>query len=208
MKLLFDFLPVVVFFLIYKFYGDIPPQWIELVNHLPFVQLTPGEPKHAILLATLGIIIATILQNVVHYFKFGKLERMHIVSLVLLLVFGSMTLAFRDSNFLIWKVSIINWIFAAAFLISEFWGERKTLVERMMAQAMQVPSAIWIKVNRLWVTFFITLGILNLVVAKNLSEQAWVNFKLFGVLGLTLVFVIAQAVYLQRHTIESKKELE
>ncbi|MEN9434657.1 MAG: hypothetical protein RLZZ422_2246 [Pseudomonadota bacterium] len=206
MKQLFDFFPVVIFFLIYKFYGDIPPQWIDLANRLPLVELTPGEPKHAILMATLGIIIATLIQNFVHFLMYRKLERMHVVSLVLLLVFGSMTLAFRDGNFIIWKVSIINWIFAAAFLGSEFVGTRKPLVERMMGQALQVPRPIWLKANHLWVAFFIVLGILNLVVAHFFSESTWVNFKLFGVLGLTFVFVIAQAFYLQRHALSTTED--
>lgn len=145
MKQLFDFFPVVIFFLIYKFYGDIPPQWIDLANRLPLVELTPGEPKHAILMATLGIIIATLIQNFVHFLMYRKLERMHVVSLVLLLVFGSMTLAFRDGNFIIWKVSIINWIFAAAFLGSEFVGTRKPLVERMMGQAYKYLALFGLK---------------------------------------------------------------
>ncbi|WP_020560092.1 septation protein A [Thiofilum flexile] len=201
MKQLFDFLPVVIFFLIYKFYGDIPPQWIELANRLPLVELTPGEPKHAILLATLGIIIATLIQNIVHFVIYRKLERMHVISLAILIAFGSLTLAFRDGNFIIWKVTVINWLFAAVFLGSEWVGERKPLVERMMGKALQVPRPIWLKANRLWVGFFLVLGILNLIVAYNFSETAWVNFKLFGVLGLTLVFVIAQAFYLQRHAL-------
>lgn len=206
MKQLFDFFPVVIFFLIYKFYGDIPPQWIELANRLPLVELTPGEPKHAILMATLGIIIATIIQNLVHYFIYRKLERMHLISLVLLIAFGSLTLAFRDGNFIIWKVTVINWLFAAVFLGSEFIGERKPLVERMMGKTLQAPSAIWLKVNHLWVGFFIVLGILNLIVAYSFSEQAWVNFKLFGVLGLTFVFIIAQALYLQRHALNTAED--
>lgn len=206
MKQLFDFFPIVIFFLIYKFYGDLPPQWIELANRLPLVELTPGEPKHAILMATLGIIIATLLQNLVHYLIYRKLERMHLISLVLLLAFGSLTLAFRDGNFIIWKVTVINWLFAAVFLGSEFVGERKPLVERMMSKALQVPAPIWFKVNHLWVGFFAVLGILNLIVAYSFSEEAWVNFKLFGVLGLTFVFIIAQALYLQRHALDAAED--
>ena len=206
MKQLFDFLPVVIFFLIYKFYGDIPPQWIELANRLPLVELTPGEPRHAILMATLGIIIATLLQNIVHYLIYRTLERMHVISLALLIAFGSLTLAFRDGNFIIWKVTVINWLFAAVFLGSEFVGERKPLVERMMSKALQVPKPIWLKVNRLWVGFFIVLGILNLIVAYSFSEETWVNFKLFGVLGLTIAFVIAQALYLQRHALNTVED--
>jgi intracellular septation protein len=92
------------------------------------------------------------------------------------------------------------------FVGSQYVGNRKPLVERMMSSAMQVPAEIWTKVNWMWAAFFVFIGVLNLIVAYNFSEAIWVDFKLFGILGLTLVFVIAQAIYLQRHAIETSKE--
>lgn len=206
MKFFFDFFPVLLFFLAYKFFGDVPPAVIAAANQIPLVDLSPAEPKHAILFATLVIILATIAQNILHYVVYKRFERMHLISLGILLAFGSLTLVLKDSTFIQWKVTVFNWLFALVFIGSQYVGNRKPLVERMMSNAMQVPAQIWTKVNWMWATFFVFIGVLNLVVAYNFSEAVWVDFKLFGVLGLTLVFVIAQAIYLQRHMIEPSKE--
>ena len=183
-----------------------PPALIAAANHLPFIELSQAEPKHAILFATLVIILATIAQNILDYVLYKRFERMHLISLGILLAFGSLTLILKDSTFIQWKVTVFNWIFALVFIGSQYVGNRKTLVERMMSSAMQVPAQIWTKVNWMWAAFFVFIGVLNLVVAYNFSEAIWVDFKLFGILGLTLVFVVIQAIYLQRHVIETGKE--
>lgn len=207
MKFLFDFFPVVLFFLAYKFFGDLPPALIALANGIPMVELSQGEPKHAILFATLVIIIATVAQNVLHYLIHRRFERMHLISMGILLAFGSLTIVLKDSAFIQWKVTVFNWLFALVFIGSQYLGSRKTLVERMMSHAMQVPADIWRKANWMWALFFIFIGIVNLIVAYNFSEDIWVDFKMFGVLGLTFVFVIAQAFYLQKFmTDETDKE--
>ena len=206
MKFLFDFFPVLLFFLAYKFFGDVPPAFIAAANQIPMIELSQSEPKHAILFATLVIILATIAQNILHYVVYKRFERMHLISLGILLAFGSLTLVLKDSTFIQWKVTVFNWLFALVFIGSQYVGNRKPLVERMMSNAMQVPAQIWTKVNWMWAAFFVFIGVLNLVVAYNFSEAIWVDFKLFGILGLTLVFVIAQAIYLQRHMIEPSKE--
>ncbi|WP_020394537.1 septation protein A [Thiolinea disciformis] len=206
MKFLVDFFPVVIFFLAYSFFGQVPPGMIEFVNQLPFVDLSQQNPKDAILFATLVIIIATLIQNLIHYLHYKRFEKMHLISLAVLIALGSLTLILKNPDFIKWKVTIINWVFALAFLSSAYIGTRKTLVERMMSQALQVPEAIWKKVNLFWVLFFAFLGAINLVVAYNFEEQIWVKFKLFGVLGLTFVFVIFQALYLQKHAIEPPQE--
>ncbi|MBJ6609075.1 MAG: septation protein A [Candidatus Thiothrix moscowensis] len=203
MKFLFDFFPVVLFFLVYKFFGDLPPAWIGIANQFPFMSLNQNEPKDAILLATLVIILATILQNVLYFAMHRRFERMHLITLGILLAFGTLTLFLKDPLFIKWKVSIINWAFAIAFIASQYIGTRKTLVERMMSQAIQTTPDVWKRVNLMWAMFFVAVGILNLIVAYGFSEDAWVDFKLFGVLGLTFVFVIAQAIYLQKHATES-----
>lgn len=206
MKFLFDFFPVLLFFLAYKFFGAMPPALIETLNHIPFIELSQAEPKDAILFATLVIILATLAQNILHYLVYKRFERMHLISLGILLAFGSLTLILKDSTFIQWKVTVFNWLFALVFIGSQYVGNRKTLVERMMSSAMQVPAQIWTKVNWMWAAFFVFIGVLNLIVAYNFSEAVWVDFKMFGILGLTLVFVIAQAFYLQRHVIETSKE--
>ena len=198
MKFLLDFFPVVLFFIVYKFFGDIPPQWIEPVNLLPFVSIDPNESKDAIYFATLMIIVATIIQNIGHWLLFKKLEKMHIISLGILLAFGTLTLAFKDPLFIKWKVSIFNWVFAAVIIGSQFIG-KKPLIERMMSHAIETPKQIWKRVNFGWGLFFTFVGFVNIYVAYNYSEEAWVDFKLFGVLGMTIVFMIAQGVYLAKH---------
>ncbi|OQX13056.1 MAG: septation protein A [Thiothrix lacustris] len=203
MKLLFDFFPVALFFLAYKFFAELPPAWIAAANHLPLMTLNQAAPKDAILFATLVIILATIVQNALYFAMHRRFERMHLITLAILIVFGTLTLFLKDPIFIKWKVSIINWGFALAFLLSQYIGARKTLTERMMSSAIQVPAAIWINTNRLWVGFFIFIGVLNLIVAYTFSEEIWVDFKLFGVLGLTFAFIIAQVFYLQKHALET-----
>ncbi len=93
---------------------------------------------------------------------------------------------------------MVNWLFAVAFLGSRFIG-RKTLLERMMGGQLELPSPVWVKLTLAWAIFFLVMGLANLYVAYTFDENTWVNFKLFGMLGLTLVFVLAQALYMSRH---------
>lgn len=198
MKFLFDFFPVLLFFLVYKFFGDMPPAIIDLANQIPYISLDANESKDAIYLATLVLIFATFIQNLLHYTIHGRFEKMHLVSLGILVVFGSLTLAFKNPDFIMWKVTIFNWIFALVFLGSQFIGE-KTLIERMLAQAIEAPKNVWIKTNMAWVIFFFTIGLINLYVAYNFSEDIWVDFKLFGILGLTFAFMIGQMFALRKY---------
>lgn len=206
MKFLFDFFPVVLFFIAYKFFGDLPASWIELVNQLPVVSLNVKETRDAIYFATLVIIFATLIQNIAHWLTYKKLEKMHLISLGILIIFGSMTLGFKDPLFIKWKVSIFNWVFAAVILGSHFIGE-KPLIERMMSHAIQAPKLIWKRINTSWGVFFAFVGLVNLYVAYTYSEETWVDFKLFGMLGLTVAFMIAQGIYLAKHAepVENKE---
>jgi intracellular septation protein len=111
----------------------------------------------------------------------------------------------QDPVFIKWKPTILNWLFAAAFLGSQLIGG-KTLVERMMNHAITVPSIIWRRVNLGWVSFFLMAGLANIYVAYNFSEEIWVDFKLFGLMGLTLAFVFGQAVYLTRYMRPDERE--
>ncbi len=210
MKFLYDFFPVLLFFAVYKFYGDIPPQAIETANSALFLSLTPGKASDAIFLATAVAIVASFIQVALFWIRQHRFERMHIVSLLLITVFGGATLSLQDPVFIKWKPSILNWVFALVFLGSRFVGN-KTLVERMMGHAIAVPALIWRRVNLAWVGFFIIAGLANIYVAYNFSEAAWVDFKLFGLMGMTFVFVFAQALYLARYMApqgnESKEEI-
>ncbi len=200
MKQLFDFFPILLFFIIYKFFLDIPDDVILSINSIfPFMALQPGESAHAIYLATLTAILATLIQVLLTFAVSKRVEKMHVITLLLLLVFGGATLFLKDPVFIKWKPTAINWLFAIVFFGSHFIG-RKPLVQRMMGHALEISDdRVWTRLNQAWIGFFIFSGIANLVVAFNFSEDTWVDFKLFGLMGFTIIFVIAQAFYLSRY---------
>lgn len=216
MKQILDFLPIVLFFIIFKFYLDLPDELIIGINGLlPMMALTPGESNDAIYLATLTAILATLIQVALSALIVKKVEKMPIITLVILIVFGGATLAFKDPVFIQWKPTVINWLFALVFLASHFIGS-KTLVQRMMSHVLDISNVkIWINLNFAWVGFFIVSGLANVLVAPeidplnlNFSLDTWVEFKLFGLLGLTIIFVIAQAIYLARYMPSENKETQ
>jgi intracellular septation protein len=126
---------------------------------------------------------------------------MPLLTAAVILVLGGATLWLHDPVFILWKPTLVNWLFALVFLAPPLLG-RRSLVETLMGHALNVPGAIWNRVNLAWVLFFVTSGLANLFVAYTFSEAVWVDFKLFGMLGMTLVFVIGQAAYLGLHHIE------
>jgi len=214
MKQILDFLPIVLFFIIFKFYLDLPDELILGINEvLPIMALMPGESTDAIYLATLTAIVATLIQVGLSVLIVKKVEKMPIITLVLLIVFGGATLALKDPAFIQWKPTAINWLFALVFLGSQFIGD-KPLVQRMMSKALDIDDArIWFRLNLAWVGFFIVSGLANVLVAPeidplnfNFSLDTWVEFKLFGLLGLTIIFVLAQAFYLARYMPTENKE--
>ena len=198
MKFFFDFFPVLLFFLTYKFFGELPPEIIATANQIPYLSIDQNNPKDAMFLATLVIIIATVLQNIIHFYVYRRLEKMHIISLALLLVLGGATIIMKDAKLLVWKVTVINWLFAAVFLASQFIG-KKSVIQRLMGQAFEATQAIWTKLNLSWVLFFFIIGAVNLYVYYQFGEQNWVNFKFYGLMGSTFVFVIAQTFYLMKN---------
>ncbi|MBI3562272.1 MAG: septation protein A [Gammaproteobacteria bacterium] len=184
MKLLFDFFPVVAFYLTYN-----------------LSKPTLGEIS-AMIAATAVLMAATSGQMLYNWIKHQKVEKLHVLVLAMALVFGGATIYFHDPIYLIWKVTLVNWLFALAFIASHFIGE-KPLIQIMMEHAIQVRAGIWKKLSLLWIGFFIALGVINLVVAKHVSFDTWVDFKLFGLMGLTLLFALGQGFYLARHLQES-----
>ena len=172
MQLLFDLLPVVLFFIAYKLAG--------------------------IYVATAVLIVGVLAQTLVSWIRHRKVSPMLLTSAVLVLVFGGLTLLVHDAVFIKWKPTIVNWLFAAAFLVSQFM-KGPTIVQRLMGEQMKLDSpALWTRLNLMWVVFFVVVGALNLYVAFNFSESTWVNFKLFGLMGLTLLFALAQGLWLAR----------
>ena len=205
MKLIFELLPVILFFAGYKLYALVPPSLIEPINKLFPFSLAPGEPSHAIYFATLIAIMISGLITLVHAARFRKFNKNQLLTFILFLVFGGATLFLRDPVFIKWKPTVINLLFAALFLGSSFIGN-KSLVERFMGNTIQAPKAIWAKLNLAWIFFFISIAVLNIFVAYRFSEDVWVNFKLFGVIGLTLLFIIIQMMLLSRHVIVKPNE--
>ena len=214
MKQLLDFFPILLFFILYKFYLDLPDELILAVNAgLPVMDLTPGESSDAIYLATLVAILATLIQVVASAVIVRKVEKMPLITLALLLVLGGLTLAFKSPVFIQWKPTAINWLFALVFLGSHVIGS-KPLIQRMMGHAIEIDDKrVWNQLNMAWVMFFLVAGIANMIVAPEIdplgfqfSEDTWVDFKLFGLMGMTLVFVIAQAFYLAKYMPNTDEE--
>lgn len=200
MKLLIDFLPVVIFFLVYKWAPetiDLIAPWLSVEQTLYLQELQP------IILATAVLIPATFLQIIYTRLTTGKFEKMHLITLGLVVVLGGATVALQNKEFIMWKPTIVNWLFALAFLGSHLLTS-KSFLQRMMEGNIQLPQAVWSKLNYAWVVFFTASGLINLVVAYSFSEETWVNFKLFGLLGLTIVFIIGQSIFLLRY-IEQKE---
>jgi intracellular septation protein len=179
MKLFFDFFPILLFFIVFKWHED---------------------PKQGILAATAVIIIATGVQVAVTWYRKRRVEKIHLITLALLVSMGGVTLLLQDEIYIKWKSTAFFWLLAVAFLGSQFIG-RKPLVQRFFDSKFEPPYRVWRLLNLAWVVFFLGLGGLNLYVVYNFSTDTWVNFKLFGLTGLMFVFVFAQILYLFRYMI-------
>lgn len=171
MQFLIDLLPVIAFFIAYKL-ADI-------------------------YVATGVLIVGVLMQTAWSWLRHRKVSPMLLTSAVLVLVFGGLTLIIQDPVFIKWKPSIVNWLFASAFLASQ-WLSGPTIVQRLMGENVTLDEGSWKHLNLAWVGFFVFAGALNLFVAFRYDEATWVNFKLFGLMGLTLVFALAQGVWIAR----------
>jgi len=174
MNQLFELLPLVGFFAAYKLY-DIYVGIIVLM-----------------ILMALGLVITKVQKK--------PITSMQWVSFILVLVFGGISVFFQNEIFIKWKPTVLNWGFAVAFLVSQYVGSKKSLTERLLSAAkIDAPGQVWQRLNISWVIFFIVSGALNIFVAYQFSTDIWVNFKLFGLFGLTFLFAIGQAVYLKNY---------
>ncbi|MBV8250183.1 MAG: septation protein IspZ [Comamonas sp.] len=194
MKLLLDFFPIILFFVAFKVWG--------------------------IYAATAVAIVATVAQIAYLRFKHGKVEPMQWVSLGVIVLFGGATLLTHNDSFIKWlsqydatlaatlhehndsfikwKPTVLYWLMGGALLVGQL-GFGKNLLRSVMGAQLQLPDAIWLKLNWAWTAFFALMGALNLWVAYHFDTDSWVNFKLFGGMGLMVVFVIAQAIYMSRY---------
>lgn len=179
MKQLLEFIPIILFFITYKFYG--------------------------IYDATKVVIIASIIQVSFTWIKYREVKAMQWITLGLILVMGGATLYLQDEQFIKWKSSIINWLFGIAFLGNQFFG-KKPFVERMMGAALELPSLVWKRLNLMWALFFISAGFINLYVMYNYDTDDWVTFKTFGGPALMVIFILLQMVFLYKYIPETETE--
>ena len=172
MKLLFDFFPILLFFICYKFCG--------------------------IYVATVVAMVASLLQVGVSWFKYRKIELTHTIGSILILVLGTATLLLQSTIFIKWKPTAVYWVLALLFLGSQIIG-KKPFIQRMLGNKITMPQNVWQRLNLGWAIFFVCMGCVNLYVAYNFSTDVWVNFKLFGFLGSTVVFGILQSLYIRKY---------
>ncbi|MBS0970129.1 septation protein A [Chimaeribacter arupi] len=178
MKQFLDFLPLVVFFVVYKLYD--------------------------IYAASGALIAATALALVFTWVKYRKVEKMTLITFAMVAVFGTLTLVFHDDLFIKWKVTVIYGLFALALLISQ-WVLRKPLIQRMLGKELTLPDSVWNRLNSAWALFFLLCGLANIYVAFWLPQSVWVNFKVFGLTALTLVFTLLSGLYIYRHMPDDQK---
>ena len=171
MKQFLDFLPLIVFFAFYKLYD--------------------------IYVASGALIVATALALVFTWVKYRKVEKMTLITFLMVLVFGTLTLVFHNDLFIKWKVTVIYALFALALLISQ-WVLKKPLVQRMLGKELTLPDKVWSNLNLAWAIFFLACGLANIYVAFWLPQSVWVNFKVFGLTVLTLVFTLLSGIYIYR----------
>lgn len=178
MKLLFDLFPILLFFVAFKL-ADI-------------------------YVATGVAIVASIAQIAWLRMRGRRIEGMQWTSLAIIVVFGGMTLLFHDETFIKWKPTVLYALFALALAGAQlFFG--RNLIKAMMGRQLELPEPIWTRLNVAWIAFFAAMAALNIVVAYRFSTDTWVNFKLFGTMGLTFAFVILQALYVGRYVQEENQ---
>ena len=186
MRQLLEFLPIVLFFIVYQLRGE---------------TISIGGWEHTldgIFSATAVLMAATLLQVFISYLLSRKLEKRALWMLLAVFVFGGATLLFRNQMFIQWKPTIFNWALALAFAGSQFIGNRN-LMERTLGSQLELPKQVWTRLNLLWIANFTVVGALNLVVAYLYSEEAWVSYKLYSAIGFTLVLTILTALLVSPH---------
>jgi len=177
MKFLFDLFPVILFVATYV--------WTD-----------------SIYAATAVIIPATIAQVGYVWMRYRKVEKILLVSMVLIVIMGGLTLFLKDERFIMWKPTALYWLFAVVLALAPMVA-KKNLIRSMLEKGISAPSRIWSHLNTAWILFFVFMGFLNLYIAQNFSLAFWVQFKLWGLTGFMLVFIAAQVLVLYRYADQS-----
>jgi intracellular septation protein len=166
-----------------------------LIEFFPLIAFFVAFVTFDLFVATGALIVALALQIAYQWFRHRTVNKMLLISGVIAAVLGGITLVQRDLTFIKWKLTVVNWLFAVAFLGSEFVGS-KNLTERVMGQAVQLEPAMWRRLNMMWVINFAFIGALNLYIMYNFSDKVWGYFKSVGMIGLTLLMVVGQAIWI------------
>ena len=196
MRFVFDLLPVILFFAAYRLAEADPAAAASL---LASAGLAGVAAKLAPILLATGVAIAASVAQVGSLLALRRrVDTMLWVSLALIVVMGGLTLWLQDPAFIMWKPTLLYWTFAIT-LAGSAWLLRRNLMQTLMGEQLQLPPAVWARLNLAWVAFFAVMGALNLYVARHFDEATWVSFKLYGGIGLMLLFVAAQGVWLSRH---------
>lgn len=210
MKLFLNFLPVLLFFLVFNqaekradAAAALATEWFGFMVSGGVV----GAKEAPVLLATVVMVVITLLQ--ITYLKLTrqKIEKMLWISAALVIVMGGATIYFHNDTFIKWKASLLDWAFALAFLVTPM-VTGKNMLKLMMGDQIELPDAVWRRLNIAWVLFFVFMGALNLWVAYTFDTSTWVTFKSFGAMGLMLVFMVGQGFYMTRHLKSSDAEAE
>ena len=179
MKFIFDLFPVIVFFVAYKTYD--------------------------IYVATAVAIVATLVQIGWTWLRYGKVDKMLWMSLAAIGLLGGATLMLQDELFIMWKPTVLYWLFSAILLVSSVFF-KKNLIQVLLEKQLVLPKSVWGKLNASWIIFFIFMGSINLHIAYGYSLDTWVNFKLFGSTGLMIIFVVAQVMMLGKYVTHPEED--
>jgi intracellular septation protein len=168
-----------------------------LIDLFPIIAFFGAYQWSDMFVATAVVMVACAVQTFGYRLVSGEFDRNHLLALILVLPFGALTLLLRDPMFIKWNGTVELWFLAVALLVSQYVGE-KPLIERMMGEGLVLPPKIWRQVNLAWVLFFLFSGACNIYVAYNFEEATWMNFKMFGMTGMSIAFVALQMVWIMR----------
>jgi intracellular septation protein len=201
MKLLLDFLPILLFFGTFK-YAEGHREWAAAfaTQHFGFMVAggLVGPTEAPVMLATLVVIVASLAQVAWLKLRGKKVDLMLWVSLGLVVVLGGLTVWLKSETFIKWKPTGLYWAMGLGILVSQYLFGRN-LLKVMLGQQLTLPDGVWLRLAWAWIGFFVAMGLINLWVAYSFSTDTWVNFKLFGGIGLMLLFTLAQGLYISRH---------
>lgn len=208
MKFLFDLLPVIFFYGAFK-YSQAHREWAAQLatNWLGFMVSggVVGPQEAPTILATVVVVTAIALQVLWLKARRQPVPKMLLVGLVLAIVFGGLTVWFHSPTFIKWKFSIFYWLLSIGLLLGQvIW--KRNLLKTMLGKELELPEGIWNRLNVAWIVFFSLMGLLNIYVAYNYSEDAWFNFKMFISTALLFVFMLAQGLFIWRHLPQERKQ--